>query len=133
MSMDTGTESEWCECNEVNPYRYLYESNGYCLEVMVHSSCGKPAFGVWQAHEQICQECGRSFSTPWEELCRTCIETFHNEEWFIEMYGSRSEPYRSWAWALLETSAWHAVLWTTDATGRHEAEEIPCVRVESMV
>lgn len=62
--------AEWCDssCRSLDAQTTL---QGVIGDEPVHS-CGKPSFVIWQEHEKYCDECGRSFSSPWETLCEEC-------------------------------------------------------------
>lgn len=65
---------EWCECPAGGEPTF-FGLAGWDLDgnpVFVHSECGKPSFGIWQNHEKYCDECGRSFSCPYDDLCESC-------------------------------------------------------------
>lgn len=78
--------SEWCECKAAkSTYAALGIREGLNgLGVpWVHSTCRKPTYEVWKYHEKFCDECGRSFSSPYINVCSRC---------------STERPWLGWAW-----------------------------------
>ncbi len=64
--------TEWCECNGATTFMALTPTGLDGNEAWVHSECGKPTFEYWQKHEKYCDECGRSFSSPYSDTCVYC-------------------------------------------------------------
>lgn len=76
------SEIEWCDCSDELElgFRAVPELPD---NIFVHAPCGKPAFLVWKSHEKYCDECGRSFSNPWSDVCLDCASPGPYLSWKI--------------------------------------------------
>lgn len=76
--------TEWCECSDYRGYTAL---DVYGHLPFVHAACGKPTLPTWLGQEDYCEECGKSFSSPTEEICKRC----HS------LWMASDRPWESWA------------------------------------
>src|SRR5262245_53798153 len=73
---------EWCECICDNTFMGLSPVGLDGTQAWVHAKCGKPTFLYWQVHEKYCDECGRSFSSFWSDICEHCAPKETLVTWF---------------------------------------------------
>lgn len=86
---------EWCVCAFPTTFVGLAPTGVDGTQAWVHDSCGKPTFEYWQAHEKYCDECGRSFSSPYSDVCRPCSPLDQLVTWLEGL--QRTAEMRPWA------------------------------------
>lgn len=86
-------EKAYCNCRNIQTFRTLH-SAGPSKNSNVVSVCGvccKPTQDTWRFYIALCSECMIPFSSPWEDVCKNCIEVLDYE-------------YKSWRWGAKQGS-----------------------------
>lgn len=59
---------QWCKCRTTIGYASLNDT----LNTFVCVQCWWPTYLVYDKSHKLCEECGASFYSPWEEICKQC-------------------------------------------------------------
>lgn len=78
--------TEWCECLGASTFTALFPTTLTGHQAWVHDSCGKPTFEYWQKYEKYCDECGRSFSSPYSDECSSCANPQYLVSWSAALH-----------------------------------------------
>lgn len=87
----------YCTCGNLirfHPLQSAGQTKNY-RSASVCALCRKPTYYVWREWLENCVECLRTFSSPWEKVCKTC---------HISNEGTHEGLYRGWKWAAKQHS-----------------------------